>query len=251
MGVEEGKSVASTTPETHTPTPSDSAQTLPSDPLPPSSAVPPAVSAPPAVSVPPAVSAPTAVTALPAVSTPPAVVGGAAASVQNKKRKLEDGGLHNSTYFKIRAVVKDLRPFFIEVLQTPDFRNCKAATEIRKKMKVMMDLYKQMTMERISMAKCKNSLDGQTLSSETKEKQKPAEKRQVEKRAEHHKADKIPEKSSGGKHPPGGNSQKLEDARVQGTYVVGGSPCGWNFIMYPGSKPVYYGVTKESRQVAK
>ncbi|XP_043698202.1 uncharacterized protein LOC122648942 isoform X2 [Telopea speciosissima] len=235
MEGEEGKSVASATAETQTKS-LNSTQTLPSEPPP----------APP--------SAP------PVVSAPPAVAAVAAASVQNKKRKLEDVDLRNSTYFKIRAVVKDLRPCFIEVLQTPDFRNCKAATEIRKKMKTMMDLYKQMTMERISMAKCKNTLDGQTLLSETRDKQKPVEKRQVEKpvekrqvekRAEQHKADKILEKSSGGKHPPGGNSHKSEDARVPGTYVVGGSPCGWNFVMYPGSKPVYYGVTKESRQVAK
>lgn len=30
----------------------------------------------------------------------------------------------------------------------------------------------------------------------------------------------------------------------QGSYVVGGSPIGWNFLMWPGSKAVYCGLTK-------
>ncbi|PQQ01586.1 uncharacterized protein Pyn_27771 [Prunus yedoensis var. nudiflora] len=38
----------------------------------------------------------------------------------------------HSSMFKIRALVQQLRPNFIEVLQTPDFRKYKAADEIRK-----------------------------------------------------------------------------------------------------------------------
>ena len=30
------------------------------------------------------------------------------------------------------------------------------------------------------------------------------------------------------------------------SYIVGGSVFGWNFITFSGSKPVYYGVTKEA-----
>ena len=30
----------------------------------------------------------------------------------------------------------------------------------------------------------------------------------------------------------------------QGSYVIGGSPIGWNFLMWPGCKAVYYGLTK-------
>lgn len=40
----------------------------------------------------------------------------------------------------------------------------------------------------------------------------------------------------------------------QGSYVIGGSPIGWNFLMWPGSKAVYYGLTKAewlARQSAK
>jgi hypothetical protein len=41
---------------------------------------------------------------------------------------------------------------------------------------------------------------------------------------------------------------------VQGSYVVGGSPIGWNFLVWPSSgKIIYYGLTKEvfrTRQAA-
>ena len=30
----------------------------------------------------------------------------------------------------------------------------------------------------------------------------------------------------------------------QGSYVIGGSPIGWNFLVWPGCKAVYYGLTK-------
>lgn len=36
------------------------------------------------------------------------------------------------------------------------------------------------------------------------------------------------------------------DSQVQGTYIVGGSAFGWNFITYHGSRAVYYGRTKEA-----
>ena len=32
----------------------------------------------------------------------------------------------------------------------------------------------------------------------------------------------------------------------KGSYVVGGSAFGWNFITFTGKDPVYYGVTKET-----
>lgn len=40
---------------------------------------------------------------------------------------------------------------------------------------------------------------------------------------------------------------------VQGSYVVGGSPVGWNFLVWLGGKIMYYGVAKEvfrTRQAA-
>ncbi|KAF8412256.1 hypothetical protein HHK36_000216 [Tetracentron sinense] len=53
--------------------------------------------------------------------------------LQNKKRKFDNVDIQNSNYFKILAVVKELRPYFIEVLRTPDYQNCKAAHEIQKR----------------------------------------------------------------------------------------------------------------------
>nr|DAD18902.1 TPA_asm: hypothetical protein HUJ06_020365 [Nelumbo nucifera] len=34
---------------------------------------------------------------------------------QNRKRKLDYADIQNSSYFKIRAIIKDLRPHFVEV----------------------------------------------------------------------------------------------------------------------------------------
>lgn len=32
---------------------------------------------------------------------------------------------------------------------------------------------------------------------------------------------------------------------VQGSYVVGGSPVGWNFLVWLGGKIMYYGLAKD------
>ncbi|GFZ06860.1 hypothetical protein Acr_18g0010300 [Actinidia rufa] len=111
------------------------------------------------------------------------------------------------------------------VLRTPVFQNCIPANEIREQMKLLMDLYKEITAETISIGKCKNMLEGQVLS-EIHDWQKPIE---------HHQpspADRAFAKAS-------------EEKQTQGSHVVGGSAFGWNFITYQGSKAVYYGRTKE------
>lgn len=46
-------------------------------------------------------------------------------------------------------------------------------------------------------------------------------------------------------------SEKLHTDNGQGSYIVGGSAFGWNFITFEGKEPVYYGVTKESFRAAK
>ncbi|KAF5181258.1 T1N6.14 protein, partial [Thalictrum thalictroides] len=144
-----------------------------------------------------------------------------------KKRKAVDNVDNpNANYFKLRALVRDLRPHFIEVLRTPDFRTSKAAHEIRKKMKRVMDVCKKMTIETASIEMSKKPYESETVSVEDQE---------------------VTENSA--ELPLSGNdSEKLEDGQIQGSYVVGGSNLGWNFIMYPSNKPVYYGVSKESRQ---
>ncbi|CAN6568089.1 unnamed protein product [Malus baccata var. baccata] len=55
-------------------------------------------------------------------------------------------------------------------------------------------------------------------------------------------------KRSENKFPSGvaSEKQRAEDGQTQGTYIVGGSAFGWNFIRFVGEEPVYYGITKES-----
>ncbi|KAK9273020.1 hypothetical protein L1049_017827 [Liquidambar formosana] len=170
---------------------------------------------------------------------------------RNKKRPLECNNVHmqDSRYFKMRAVLKDLRPHFIEVLRTPDFQNCKAAHEIREQMKLLMDLYKQITVETVSIGKLKNVPETQPLLGENRDVTKPREQHQDVKPMEQPSPEQVFAKASEEKPFPSVNiseKQRHEDGRSQGTYVVGGSAFGWNFITYPGNKAVYYGVTKES-----
>lgn len=112
-----------------------------------------------------------------------------------------------------------------------------------------MDLYKQMTAETVSMGKCKNVPEAQPTLSENKDGQKPHERHQDVKQAEQSVPDRAFAKPSEDMPFPTANlseKQRPEDGWAQGTYVVGGSAFGWNFITFPGSKPAYYGVTKET-----
>ncbi|XP_052171206.1 leucine-rich repeat extensin-like protein 3 [Diospyros lotus] len=160
-----------------------------------------------------------------AQSLPPRPPAPPSLPANSKKRPLDQiDHIKNSRYFKMRAVLKDLRPHFIEVLRTPDIQNCKAAHEIREQMKILMDLYKEMTTETISITKC-NYVQERPVASEL---QQDGQK-------------------SGEPSLLGNLSEKLrtEDSRHQGTFVVGGSAFGWNFITYPGKEAVYYGRTKD------
>ncbi|XP_022738515.1 uncharacterized protein LOC111291162 [Durio zibethinus] len=166
----------------------------------------------------------------------------------NNKRKLSvshNEDLQNS-YYKIRVLVRQLRPHFIQVLQTPDFRNCNAAHEIKKNLKLVLDLYKQMIAETDPPVNVVT--EPQTLSGENVFEEQDPDKVQEGKEAELLKTEDCAEKSTDIKHPmPCSSSEwKLNDDQFRGSYIVGGSVFGWNFITYGGSKPVYYGLTKES-----
>ncbi|PIA49443.1 hypothetical protein AQUCO_01300332v1 [Aquilegia coerulea] len=158
----------------------------------------------------------------------------AAAADNNNNNNVDNPNAH---YFKLRCLVRDLRPYFIEVLRTPDFRNSRAAHEIRKKMKRVMDVCKKMTMETASVEMSKKPFQSQTISVEDPDSQKHVDSHPEEKQG---KSDQVPEKLA--ELPlSGNNSVMLEDGQIQGSYVVGGSNLGWNFVMYPSSKPIYYG----------
>ncbi|KAK4418638.1 hypothetical protein Salat_2276600 [Sesamum alatum] len=149
---------------------------------------------------------------------------------ESRKRPLEHVAAHtqNSPQYKMRAVLRDLRPHFVEVLKTPDFQNCKAASDIREGMKLLMDLYKDMAEQSTKLEKCSNS--------DIDNGQKPAERQEDVKPAAN--------------HPQNGVSTKPSDTHVEGTYIVGGSAFGWNFITFNSAKALYYGRTKEAFRAA-
>ena len=96
--------------------------------------------------------------------------------------------------------------------------------------KLLMDLYKQMTAETLSAPRCNDVPEGRLLSGEN-----PQDTRVFARPSEH----KFPSGISGEK-------QEAEDGQIKGAYVVGGSAFGWNFITFSSVEPVYYGMTKES-----
>ncbi|GLT79628.1 hypothetical protein SLA2020_511100 [Shorea laevis] len=160
---------------------------------------------------------------------------------ESKKRPLDssNGQLVNSKYYKMRLIVKELRPHFIEVLQTPDFRNCKAANEIKERMELLMELYNQMPAETVSSEKQKEVLESQPLAGVTGPGQKPQEQPQVVK-------PEPSENKTSHSAFVSAKQQQPEDKDTQGTYIVGGSAFGWNFVTFSGNATVYCGVTKES-----
>lgn len=102
-----------------------------------------------------------------------------------------------------------------------------------------MDLYKEITAEASPPEKPKNAAEGHKLSGDTQNGQKSEEKPPPERKSVKPSEDKpvLLENLSP-------NQQTVDDL-VQGTYIVGGSAFGWNFVTYPGTKPIYYGRTKE------
>ncbi|KAK9910460.1 hypothetical protein M0R45_034420 [Rubus argutus] len=149
---------------------------------------------------------------------------------KTKKRPLDcDALISNSTYFKIRAALREIRPHVIEVLRIPDFQKCKVANEIQQQVKLLMELYKQITAETLSAPSCNNVPEGHLLSGA-----KPQNTGVFARPSEQ----KFPSGISGEQQP--------EDGQIKEAYVGGGSAFGWNFITFSGMEPVYYGMTKES-----
>ncbi|KAG0448886.1 hypothetical protein HPP92_021735 [Vanilla planifolia] len=165
--------------------------------------------------------------------------GSAAASADrdDKNIKLDHAAFHNSKYFKIRSIVKDLRPFFVEVSQTPDFRKSGAAQEIQRGMKNMIELIKELRSESASVTNHKETSVEHT-SSETIKEEHGDKQEEREKQAQNSQSgmkNEVPKQMIS----PG--EQELQDP-----FLVGGSPVGWNFLIYSCGKPVYYGVSKET-----
>lgn len=137
----------------------------------------------------------------------------------------------------MRAVLSDLRPHFVEVLRTPDFRNCKSAEEIRKQVRLLMDLYTQMTGNSVP--------EVQPSAAENRNGQKAPEFKSKE------HPEQRSSKPSDNKPFQSGFASEKQRPDDDGKYIVGASAFGWNFITFPGNEPVYYGVTKESFRAAQ
>ncbi|KAL1547636.1 hypothetical protein AAHA92_15967 [Salvia divinorum] len=116
--------------------------------------------------------------------------------LQSRKRPLQQ----HSSYYKMCELLKDLRPHFIDVLKTPDFRNCQAADVIRQGMKLLMELYQEMTEKAVTLEKCSNSDNA-----DAKKAVKPADNDDV-------------------------MSAPPPETHEQRTLIVGGSAFGWNNI---------------------
>uniref|UniRef100_A0A0D9VJ74 Uncharacterized protein n=1 Tax=Leersia perrieri TaxID=77586 RepID=A0A0D9VJ74_9ORYZ len=155
-----------------------------------------------------------------------------------KKRKLDEIGFTNTAYYKIRAIVADLRVHFVQVNRATDFRNSDAAREILKDIKTVMDLSKKM-MNDLGVTFETTKPPEKPLAGAVKD--GPAEPQPSVENNHASKTEKIEETQSSKieDHP------KELDEIAQGSYVTGGSPIGWNFLVWPGGEVVYYGRTKE------
>ncbi|KFK42549.1 hypothetical protein AALP_AA1G009200 [Arabis alpina] len=149
------------------------------------------------------------------VPTPPSVATTDPTS-RGRKRTLEVNlQIENSNYYKMRLLLKDLRPHVLEVLRAPDFNNCKAAIEIQEKMKLMLQLYRETT-------KCEKKAKSESLSNGKAINQTPTS------------GLRSSENVQAEKHNSNGNGE-----------VIGGSAFGWNFVTYGGKEAVYCGMSKE------
>ncbi|ESQ36804.1 hypothetical protein EUTSA_v10008538mg [Eutrema salsugineum] len=157
---------------------------------------------------------------------PPPLIATTDPSSRGRKRALEGNvQIDNSNYYKLRLLVKDLRPQVLEVLRTPDFRNSKAAIDIQEKMKLILELYQEMiggAPKREKTTKSESLSNGKAIN------QTP-QSTSTELRSS------KPISVQTDKHNSDGDADK----------VVGGSAFGWNFVTYGGTEAVYSGMSKE------
>ncbi|KAL5214292.1 hypothetical protein ABZP36_003444 [Zizania latifolia] len=167
-----------------------------------------------------------------------------------KKRKLEEVGFQHSPYYNIRAAVANLRGRFLQVCQGTDTQKKDAALEILKEIKVLMELSKKMRLDlsaaagpvkipsgeknqvpRTDQAACFMHNTGEKVPLNPVTSQIAAKRSLVEIKHEARPSEMT-------------DYTKQPGQSMQGSYIVGGSPIGWNFLMWPGSKAIYYGLTR-------
>ncbi|EOA37071.1 hypothetical protein CARUB_v10010200mg [Capsella rubella] len=151
-------------------------------------------------------------------------------SPRGRKRALEANlQIENSNYYKMRLLLKDLRPHVLEVIRTPDFSNCKAAFEIQAKMKLMLQLYQEM------------------IGGESPKREKTAKSESLSNGKAINETPQITTTSTTALSSSETNSLQSEKLNTHGDgdKVVGGSAFGWNFTTGGGTDPVYCGMSKE------
>ncbi|CAN6229162.1 unnamed protein product [Urochloa humidicola] len=183
-----------------------------------------------------------------------------------KRRKVEEVGFQGSPYYTIRGTVANLRGRFLQVCQGSDSQKKDAAVEILKEMKGVMELSKKIRLDLSSAAEPVKSFDkpaARAPEDKPTSKVPSAEMSQVPPTSlagnfAHSTGGDVPLKPDNsdtaahrllaetkrGAKPMTADHTKQQGGLPQGSYVIGGSPIGWNFLMWPGCKAVYYGLTK-------
>ncbi|CAN6235894.1 unnamed protein product [Urochloa humidicola] len=186
-----------------------------------------------------------------------------------KRRKVEEVGFQGSPYYTIRGTVANLRGRFLQVWQGTDLQKKDATVEILKEMKDVMELAKKTRLDLSSAAEPVKSFDkpaSRAPEDKPAGKVPSAEKSQVPPTSlagnfvhsiggDVHvplKPDNSDtsahrlhaETKKGAKPSKAIDHTKQQGGLPQGSYVIGGSPIGWNFLMWPGCKAAYYGLTK-------
>lgn len=127
-----------------------------------------------------------------------------------RKRRQQGVAAGTSRFAELEQAVQEIRMNTLLVLKTPYYRNCKAARNIRRGMRVIRELCKQMRSETV------------TIGKERKEKGDSATKRR--------KLGGAAEPALPGHHhqpapgTPSGNNADIDP-------LVGGSPAGVNFVL--------------------
>ncbi|PAN39527.1 hypothetical protein PAHAL_7G249600 [Panicum hallii] len=198
---------------------------------------------------------------------PPAPPSGVESEAPPKRRKVEEVGFQRSPYYTIRETVANLRGCVLQVCQGTESQKKDAAVEILKEMKDVMELSKKARLGLSSAAKPVKLFEKPAAKAPE---DKPAgnvpsaEKSQVPPTSlagnfVHSIRGDLPikpdnsdtaghmlvvETKKGLKPSKTTDHTKQQGGLPRGSYVIGGSPIGWNFLMWPGCKAVYYGLTK-------
>ncbi|XP_024393776.1 uncharacterized protein [Physcomitrium patens] len=120
-----------------------------------------------------------------------------------RKRRQQGVAAGTSRFAELEQAVQEIRLNTLLVLKTPYYRNCKAARNIRRGMRVIRELCKQMRSETVTIGKeRKEKGDGSA-----------AKRRKI-----------------GGAAEPAGNPSVVSGS-ASADPVVGGSPAGVNFVL--------------------